>query len=269
VAYDLPEDDGPADPDAIALAAELLDRCRPLAEGSPAWRYLTEQRGLPAPASTYCKADLRQLEPEIPCFDRLAYGVVSLLRDKDGDIAGLSIEACGPAGERMLDRNGRTARKSFRLRDRGCAESLFRVRAASEGAMIAYMTEGRLAKVIAVAAVLEDAAIYGAGGRPSLGMVAPPEPTVVLIADRKPSDPEEAELHKRDLRPKQLRDTAGGQAAPVVGLRPRPFAHVEPHEQAGVCALFFRGGVFHLFICYSATCQGIRGSQQFRICYPE
>ena len=40
-------DDGGADYD---LAEALLERCEPLTEGSPPWRYLIETRGLPADA---------------------------------------------------------------------------------------------------------------------------------------------------------------------------------------------------------------------------
>jgi Protein of unknown function (DUF3631) len=124
--------------------------------------------------------------------------VVSLLRDSAGEISGLAVEACGPAGERVLGSDGRTARKTFALRERGCAEGLFRVRATAQGAMVGYLAEGRLAKVIAVAAVFQDPAIYGAGGRPSLGAVPPPEASVVLVADQRPTDPEQAEQHDRD-----------------------------------------------------------------------
>ena len=53
-------------------AKELLDRCEPLTEGSPPWRYLTAKRGLPEHAIRYCSADLRALKPPIPGFDRLA-----------------------------------------------------------------------------------------------------------------------------------------------------------------------------------------------------
>jgi hypothetical protein len=198
MAYSTEEDDGPATPEAIDLAWELLSRCQPVTESSPAWKYSTETRGLPDHAVRYCLADLRQLKPPIPGFDRLAYGVVSLLTDMGGEVSGLVVEACGPAGERVLGKDGRTARKSFRLRDRGCAEGLFQIKATTEGAMVAYMTEGHLAKAIAVAAVLSDPVIYGFGGRPSLGVVVPPEMTVVVVADQRPTDPEEAEQHDRD-----------------------------------------------------------------------
>ena len=103
---------------SVELAQELLDRCldRPLTENSPQWRYLTETRGLPASAVRFCSTDLRVLEPPIPGFDRLAHGTVSLLRDSKGEITGLATEPCGVAGERVLDKAGRTARKTFRTR---------------------------------------------------------------------------------------------------------------------------------------------------------
>ena len=64
----------------VELAQELLARCQPLVDGSAQWRYLTETRGIPADAVRYCSADLRAIEPSIPGFDRLARGIVSLLR---------------------------------------------------------------------------------------------------------------------------------------------------------------------------------------------
>jgi Protein of unknown function (DUF3631) len=198
VDYARPEDDGPADPEAIELAEQLLERCRPLTEDSPAWKFLTETRGLPVSAINYCSADLRELSPPIPGLDRLAYGAVSLLRNGTGDVTGLEITACGPGGEHIVGADGRTARKSFRLRDRGCAEGLFTVKPINDSAMIAYMAEGRLCKALAVAAVVDGPAAYGWGGRPSLGRAIPPEPSIVVIEDAPPGDPTEAERHAAD-----------------------------------------------------------------------
>jgi hypothetical protein len=182
------------------LARELLGRCKPLVEGSPQpqWRYLTEARGLPEHAIRYSAANLRALEPPIPGFDQLAYGIVSLLHN--GTVAapvGLAIEACGPAGERVLDGAGRTARKSFCLVPHGVRDGLFQVKATGAQPMIAYMVEGRLAKAIAIAALFDDPAIYGWGGRGSLGAHAPAELTVVVIEDARPAD--EAEVAAHDL----------------------------------------------------------------------
>jgi Protein of unknown function (DUF3631) len=195
VSYDQPDLGNGCDP---ALAQELLDRCQPLAEGSPVWRYLTETRGLPAPAVHYCAADLRQITPPIPGFDQLAYGVVSLLRDKAGETTGLALEACGPAGERVLV-NGRTARKTYCLQPNGVRDALLRVAAVGQGALVAYLVEGRLAKVIAVAALFDSPAIYGGGARGCLGCCVPPEPTVVIVEDARPNGPDEAAKHDRDL----------------------------------------------------------------------
>ena len=182
----------------VELAEKLFAACkdRPLEAGSPQWRYLTEARGLPEGAIRYCAADIRELKPRIPGFDRLAYGVVSLVRDKDGAITGLAVEACGPAGERILDDKGRTFRRSYALKARGNVDALFRVASAGgEKPMICYAVEGRLAKAVAIAAVFDDPAIYGWGGRAFLGHAVPPEPTVVVIEDARPSDPADAERH--------------------------------------------------------------------------
>ena len=80
----------------------------------------------------------------IPGFDRLAHGVVSLVRDDEGEVTGFAIEACGPAGERLLDAKGRTRRGPYALKVRGNVDALFRVAATgAEKPMIAYTVEGR------------------------------------------------------------------------------------------------------------------------------
>ena len=86
---------------------------------------MTETRGIPADAVRYCIADLRAIEPSIPGFDRLARGIVSLLRDQDGEITGLAVEACGIGGEALKGSDGRTARKTYALRKRGQIDALF------------------------------------------------------------------------------------------------------------------------------------------------
>ena len=65
--------------------------------------------------------------------------------------------------------------------------------------MLGYMTEGRLAKVIAVAAVFSDPAVYGGGARGCLGMCVPPEPTIVLIEDARPEDATEGAAHDQAM----------------------------------------------------------------------
>jgi hypothetical protein len=183
-----------------ALAHELLERMLSFIEGPPGWRYLNETRGLPRDAILYSASDLRLIEPPIPGFDRLAYGVASLLRDpKSGDITGFQITGCGPGGERLVDKSGRTVRKAFTLTEHGCRDALFMVKATGARPMIAYAVEGRLEKVIAVAAVFNDPAIHGWGGRGSLGRAIPPEPTVVVIEDVLPADSAEAEQHVRQM----------------------------------------------------------------------
>jgi hypothetical protein len=117
---DVARDDEPN----VELAQELLSKCKPLVAGSAHWRYATETRGIPPRAVNYCIADLRALDPPIPGFDRLARGVVSLLRDAKGEVTGLAVEACGPAGERIRDQNGQTARKSYALKKRGQIEAV-------------------------------------------------------------------------------------------------------------------------------------------------
>ena len=179
----------------VELAKELLARCQPLVEGSAQWRYLTETRGIPADAVRYCSADLRAIEPSIPGFDRLARGIVSLLRDQDGEITGLAVEACGIAGEALKGSDGRTARKTYALKKRGQIDALFRVDPVGAGAMICYASEGRLAKPLAVAALIADPAIIGWGGLHGLGRCLPPEPTVVVVEDAPPADPTKASLH--------------------------------------------------------------------------
>ena len=108
-----------------------------------------------ADAVRYCSADLRVLEPPIPGFDRLAYGAVSLLRSpKTGEVTGLAGRrpAVLPASA-CSTRTGRTFRQSYALVPNGVRDALFMVRAVGAQPMIAYMTEGRLAKAVAVAAI--------------------------------------------------------------------------------------------------------------------
>jgi Protein of unknown function (DUF3631) len=179
----------------VELAQELLARCQPLVEGSAQWRYLTETRGIPADAVRYSIADLRALEPSIPGFDRLARGIVSLLRDQDGEITGLAVEACGVGGEALKGSDGRTARKTYALKKRGQIDALFRVDPVGSGAMICYACEGRLVKPLAVAALIGNPAVVGWGGLHGLGRCLPPEPTVVVVEDALPADPTKASLH--------------------------------------------------------------------------
>jgi hypothetical protein len=163
------------------LANELLGKCQPLKEGSAQWRYLTETRGIPPATVKRCSADLRALEPPIPGFDRLARGVVSLLRNQAGDVTGLAVEACGISGEAMSRADGRTERKSYALVERGQIDSLFRIN--SKGALFCYAAEGRLAKPLAVAAAMDGPAVIGWGGLHGLGRCLPPEATVIVVED--------------------------------------------------------------------------------------
>jgi hypothetical protein len=192
---DVDRDDEPN----VELAQELLSKCRPLVEGSAQWRYLTETRGITPDAVRYCMADLRALEPQIKGFDRLARGVVSLLRDGTGEITGLAVEACGIAGERIRDANGQTMRRSYALKKRGQIDALFRVDPTGSNAMICYACEGRLAKPLAVAAVMGDPAIVGWGGLHGLGRCLPPEMTVVVVEDARPADDVKADLHDQAM----------------------------------------------------------------------
>lgn len=185
----------PFDPERAETARAIMDRCRPLVEGSPAWRYLVEARDLPPDAILRCKTDLRQIDPEIPGFDRLNYGVVALLRDAEGELTGIEVTAVGIGGARVTGSDGRTARKTFTLREGGSRDGLFRATRGS--GTVAYLAEGRLAKPIALADILPDASIYGGGGRQHLGKALPPEPEVVLVADRQPDGPD-ADRHEHD-----------------------------------------------------------------------
>lgn len=123
-----------------------------------------------------------------------------MLRDpRTGEVTGLAIDACGPAGERILDKAGRTARKSYCLVPNGVRDGLFMVRAVGAQPMIAYAVEGRLAKAIAVAAIFENPAIVGWGARGCLGRAVPPEPTVYVVEDARPADEAEATVHDQQL----------------------------------------------------------------------
>jgi uncharacterized protein DUF3631 len=181
----------------IELTQELLDRCQHqlLAEDTPQWLYLTRTRGIPAEAVRYISADLRAIDPPLPGFDRLARGVVSLLRGRDGMVTGLAIEAVGPAGEAIRGEDGRTFRRSYALKQNGQIEALFRAEATGSGALVAYMAEGRLLKPAAIAAVIGNPAVYGFGGINGLGRCLPPEPTVIVVEDARPADPAAAERH--------------------------------------------------------------------------
>ena len=61
--------------------------------------------------------------------------------------------------------------------------------------MICYACEGRLAKPLAIAALIDNPAVIGWGGLHGLGRCLPPEPTVVVVEDAPPADPTKTAMH--------------------------------------------------------------------------
>ena len=169
----------------------------PLTNDLDGWRYLRDARQIDERAIYFASQNLRWIDPPIPGFDPRVGAIISLLHDAKGNVSGLALEAVGPGGERVVDDMGRTFRRSYTLRERGQIEALFRVPPVIAGALICYVSEGRLAKPLAVVAAFDagDPAAYGWGGLSALGYCPPPELTVVVIEDRAPSDPEKAEKH--------------------------------------------------------------------------
>ena len=179
------------------LGQALLARGVPLTNDLDGWRYLRDARQIDERAIYFASQNLRWIDPPIPGFDPRVGAIISLLHDAKGNVSGLALEAVGPGGERVVDDMGRTFRRSYTLRERGQIEALFRVPPVIAGALICYVSEGRLAKPLAVVAAFDagDPAAYGWGGLSALGYCPPPELTVVVIEDRAPSDPEKAEKH--------------------------------------------------------------------------
>ncbi len=114
------------------------------------------------------------------------YGVVSIIRDADGEELGFAVEACGPAGE-AVKANGRTLRRFFNLSGKRLSSGLFGA-VTDQKTDKAVLVEGHLAKAIAAAALYPDRNVYGFGSRPWLGRAVPPEAEVLVIEDRAPDE---------------------------------------------------------------------------------
>jgi hypothetical protein len=177
----------------LDLARQLYARAEPLAEASPSWLYLTKARKLPADAVRAALGELRMIEPLIEGRDAADYAVVSLLRDRDGEVSGLQCafhDVLGAASAKA------PKRQSYSLRPGGVRDGLFHA-GGGEGSR-SFITEGRLEKSIALAS-LDLGPVYGAGGRTILGCAPPPEPEVALITDRRP-DGDAGTGHDRDMK---------------------------------------------------------------------
>ena len=180
-------DDGGSD---FELTQELLERSQPLVEGAPPWRYLTETRGLPAAAVRYCATDLRALEPPIPGFDRLAYGVVSLLRESEERRRHGTGRRGLRTGRRARARQGRAHLPPVvSLVPNGVRDALFRSRPSAprrwsptwSRAVWRRRSRSRRSSMIRPST---------AGARAAAsGCAMPPEPTVVVVEDARPGRP--------------------------------------------------------------------------------
>ena len=193
------ENDG--DNQDTGIGQALLARAAPLTDDLDGWRYLRGERGLDERAVRFASQNLRWIDGPIPGFDPRVGAMASLLHDVKGNVTGLALEAVGPGGERVVDDKARTFRRSYALRERGQIEALFRISSVGAGTL-GYLSEGRLAKPIAVNAAFVDlegmagdVASYGWGGLHGLGYCPLPEMTAVVIEDRPPDDPEKAEQH--------------------------------------------------------------------------
>ena len=175
------------------LAAALLARAVPVLGADPAWLYLTRIRKLPADVVRRALEHLRVLPAPIEGRPPMDHAVVSLLYDQAGEVSGLQLTFVDILGATTA---AEPRRQSYSLRQNGVRDGLFGPLGPT-GA-VAYITEGRLEKPLALAAA-GLGPVYGAGGRPCLGFAVPPEAEVVIVADRRPEG-EDGEAHDLDYR---------------------------------------------------------------------
>jgi hypothetical protein len=162
----------------VELGQALYLRLQPLA-GTPAEKYATETRKLPAATVSAC-ADLRYLPPPIEGRPPQDHALVSLLRDDAGETCGFQLEFCTIDGARTAREPNK---QSYATREHGVRDGLFIAGGAGD---TAYLVEGYSSKAIAVRS-LELGPTYGGGGLNVLGFAVPSERTVVIVPDREPA----------------------------------------------------------------------------------
>jgi Protein of unknown function (DUF3631) len=166
----------------LELAADILAGAKPAVEGDVGWVYATKTRRLPSAAVRAALPELKIVDPLIPGRDASDYGVMSLLRDADGEVVAFQlvfVDCHGAASTKGLKR------QTYNLRAGGVSSGLFYA-GGGEGDR-AYICEGYLEKAIAVAS-LGIGPVYGAGSRAILGTAPPREDEVMLVTDRRPDD---------------------------------------------------------------------------------
>ena len=162
----------------IERARQILSQVQPLAD-SPAERYLTRTRKIPAEAVAAC-VDLHYLPSPIDGRPAVDHAAVSLLRDAAGEISGLQLEHCDILGARAA---AEPNKKTYSLREHGVRDGLFYAGGGSGD--IAFLCEGFSCKPLAVAAAGIGPA-YGGGGLHCLGHALPPQPVIVIVPDKAP-----------------------------------------------------------------------------------
>jgi hypothetical protein len=184
-----------ADADAkLELAKALLDRALPVTEGDPAWWYLVKSRKLPATAVRAALPELRLVEPLIEGRPATDYGIASLLRDAGGAVTGLQLTFVNITGTPSATA---PRRQSYALRQHGVRDALSGP--LGPAGEVAYLVEGRLEKVVALAAA-GLGPVYGGGGRKILGFAVPKERQIVLVADRRPDGEDAGGGHDKDYK---------------------------------------------------------------------
>jgi hypothetical protein len=177
----------------LELAQQLLARAEPGGEGDPTWTYLVKHRRLPLDVVRSALAELRWVGPVIPGRDPMDYGVVSLIRGRDGEVSGFEVAFVDCTGAPALNE---PHRQSYAVKPGGVRDGLFHAGGPDTG--LALVAEGFVCKPLALVAT-DLGRCYGAGARTALGCTAPPERRITIVSDRRP-DGEDGEAHDRDYK---------------------------------------------------------------------